>query len=45
MSRDTVHRCLETSFTFWAGVVVPGGVEVEVSEDLAVWGGDALVKG
>src|SRR6185503_15352522 len=25
MSRDTVHRCLATSFTVGSGLVVPGG--------------------
>ncbi|MEZ5142960.1 MAG: hypothetical protein R2726_10645 [Acidimicrobiales bacterium] len=44
MSRDTVHRCLGTSFTLWLGLVVPAGVELEVAQDFAFAGGDPDVE-
>jgi len=44
MSRDTVHRCLGTSFTFGLWLVIPSRIELEVAKQLAVGGGDPHVQ-
>ena len=41
MSRDIVRSCPGTSFTLWVSLVVPGGVEGELSEQFALFGEDA----